>query len=139
MMRTKIVLAAVLVLIVIGIIIACSSGKDTTPAEKKSAEAPEAGEPEKGETPEGPLVVEDWRFKAGDFGTGMIVGTVVNNTDREYSYVQIEFNLYDSDGAQVGSTFANITDLEPHGKWKFEALVLEDSATEAKLKDITAY
>jgi hypothetical protein len=137
--RSKIVLAAVLVLVVIGIIIACSSGKDTTPAEKKSAEAPAAGEPEKGEAPEGPLVVEDWGFKAGEFGTGKIVGTVVNNTDREYSYVQIEFNLYDSEGAQVGSTFTNITDLEPHGKWKFEALVLEDNATEAKLKGITAY
>ncbi len=138
-MRTKIALTAVLVLVVIGIIIACSSGKDTTPAEKKSAEAPAAGEAGKGEAPKGPLVVEDWRYETGEFGTGMIVGTVVNNTDKEYSYVQIEFNLYDSDGAQVGSTFANVANLEPHGKWKFEAMVLEDSATQAKLKDITGF
>lgn len=85
------------------------------------------------------LVVEDFRLEMGEYGVGKIVGTLKNNTKKQYSYAQVEFNLYDDTGAQVGSTLANINNLEPGGTWAFEAGVLEGRATQAKLKGISSF
>ncbi len=74
-----------------------------------------------------------------DMYSRFIVGTVKNNTATEFSYVQIEFNLYDKNGAQVGSTFANVSNLEAFGTWKFKALIFEETARSYKLKDITGF
>ena len=74
-----------------------------------------------------------------DAYTRYIVGTVKNNSSREYSYVQVEINLYDDEGNQVGSTMDNTNNLEPGGTWKFKAIVLEDSATEYKIKDVSGF
>lgn len=68
-----------------------------------------------------------------------IVGTIKNNTNRQYKYVQVEINLYDSSDAQVGSTLANTNNLEPGGKWKFKAAILEDNTARFKIKDITGW
>ena len=51
-----------------------------------------------------------------------IEGTIKNNTDKQYNYVQVTFNLYDKDGAQIGSALANINNLEANGLWKFKAI-----------------
>lgn len=51
-----------------------------------------------------------------------IEGTVTNNTNNSYSYVQVEFNVYDKDGAIIGSCFDNINNLEAKGTWKIKAL-----------------
>jgi hypothetical protein len=68
-----------------------------------------------------------------------ITGRVRNNTDRKYGYVQITFNLYDDAGSQVGSTMANVNNLEPGGIWAFEALVLEQRAKRYKVSDLTGF
>lgn len=78
--------------------------------------------------------VESWQ-KQGSY----VRGVVLNDTRRTFSYVQVEFNCYDYSGAQVGSTIANINNLEPGGRWKFEAYIFEPRAVSAKLKGITAY
>lgn len=75
----------------------------------------------------------------GDFGTKYIVGTIKNNGKRTYSYVQVTINLYDDDGAQVGSTLDNINNLEAGGTWKFKAMVFEEDATNYKIKEITGF
>src|SRR5690606_31115740 len=85
------------------------------------------------------LVVEDFSMQTDAYGMGKIVGTVRNNTKKQYSYAQVEFNLYDDSGAQVGSTIANVNNLEPGGTWAFEAPVLEARATQAKLKGISSF
>ena len=54
-----------------------------------------------------------------------ITGTLVNNTDDDKSYLQIEYNLYDADGAQIGTALANINNLKAGGTWKFEAASME--------------
>ncbi len=74
-----------------------------------------------------------------EFGTRYVVGTVKNNTDKEYSYVQVEINLYDDSGAQVGSTLDNTNNLEPGGTWKFKAVIMEDNATKYRIKDISGF
>lgn len=82
---------------------------------------------------------------AGDYDIGYYVeGYVQNNTDKEYSYVSIEFNLYDSEGAIIGTATDSVSNLESNGKWKFKALSLttsEETTSIAsyKLKEITGW
>ena len=85
------------------------------------------------------LEVLDCDWATGEFGNRTIRGTVRNNTEKQYGYVQVEINLYDNSGTQVGSTLANVNNLEPNSTWRFEAAVLEDSATKAKVKDVTGF
>ena len=73
------------------------------------------------------LTLLEWN-RRGDY----IVGIVKNNTDKFLSYVKIEFNLYDINNNQVDSIFTNMRNLEPHGVWKFEALILSKDAVKAK-------
>lgn len=73
-------------------------------------------------------------------GTTYIEGEIKNNTDKTYSYVQVTFNLYDVNGAQLGTAVDNINNLEPNGTWKYKAigLVTEDVAT-YKFVEITGW
>ena len=79
----------------------------------------------------------DWRQSKS--GSRSLVGTVKNHTSKTYSYVQVQFNLYDKSGAQVGSALANVTNLGPNGTWKFEAEVLYDNAVKAGVAKVTAF
>lgn len=67
-----------------------------------------------------------------------VVGHIRNNTDKTYSYVQISINLY-NDGTQVGSTLANVNNLEAGGTWEFKALITEESTTEYKIAEISGW
>jgi len=63
-----------------------------------------------------------------------IEGSIKNNTEKEYSYVQITFNLYDAEGAQIGTAIDNINNLEPNGIWKFKAIGLAPAGNVASYK-----
>lgn len=95
--------------------------------------------PDAGDTAAKPdLEVVDHKSVSDEYAR-YIVGTVRNNTDHSYSYAQVEINLYDKSGSQVGSTVANINNLAPHGLWKFKAAVLEDNAVRSEIKDVTGF
>jgi hypothetical protein len=68
-----------------------------------------------------------------------VVGKIKNNTSHRYSYVQIQINLYDDEGNQVGSTMDNLNNLEPGGIWLFDAHVFEERATRFKIEDISGF
>lgn len=71
-----------------------------------------------------------------------IGGTIKNNTDKEYSYVQVTFNVYDKDGAQLGTAIDNINNLEPNGIWKYNAIFMgseSENAVSYKLVEITGW
>lgn len=85
------------------------------------------------------LEVVGFDWGRGQYGNTVLIGTVRNNTKKTYSYVQVEFNLYDENDVQVGSTLANVNNLEPGGTWRFEAIVLEGSARKARLKGVTGF
>lgn len=53
-----------------------------------------------------------------------VCGTIKNLSNRPYSYVQVNVNLYDENGNQIDSTFANVANLEEYGTWHFEAIVI---------------
>jgi hypothetical protein len=107
-----------------------------SPARAKPASATPANAP-RPEVPD--LEVSDVKWGSGEFGTKHIEGIVRNNTDHHYSYVQVEINLYDGSGVQVGSTLANVNNLEPGSKWRFEAPVLSDNASSARVKNVQGF
>jgi hypothetical protein len=85
------------------------------------------------------LVESHMESPSNPYGYGNIMGTVKNNGGNTYKYVQVTINLYDSSGAQVGSTLANINNLEPGGTWKFSAPILQKDTTSYKVKEITGF
>lgn len=82
--------------------------------------------------------VTDVQFQKEQYAT-YVVGTVINTKNKKLSYLQVEINLYDQSGAQVGSALANINNLEPGGTWKFKAYVFQQEATDFKIKEITGW
>ena len=71
-------------------------------------------------------------------------GTVVNNKTSDLAYCQVEINLYDADGALLGTALDNVNNLKAGGKWKFKAMTLlsSDELNEVaswELGDITGY
>jgi hypothetical protein len=82
--------------------------------------------------------VSDLEVVTSSLGVRAISGIATNTTDQTIGLVNLEFNLYDENDVQVGSTIANVQNLEPNGKWRFEAMILQDDATQYKLVGITA-
>jgi hypothetical protein len=68
-----------------------------------------------------------------------IVGKVINNSSKNYGYVQITFKLYDKAGNVVGSTMANMNNLAPGETWKFNAPVFEDNTASYKASELTGF
>ena len=58
-----------------------------------------------------------------------IEGTVKNNRDKDYSYVQIEFICYDKDGNNLGTAIDNTNNLLGQQTWKFKAMGLFTDST----------
>lgn len=83
------------------------------------------------------LTVLDHKTEDDGYWT-YITGTVKNNTNKEYTYVQIEVNLYDESGNLISSTLDNINNLEANGTWKFKAMALDEFAT-YKIKEVTGW
>lgn len=73
-------------------------------------------------------------------GTTYIEGEIKNNTDKSYSYVQVTFNLYDANGAQLGTAVDNINNLEANATWKYKALgLVTEKVSSYKFAEITGW
>lgn len=71
-----------------------------------------------------------------------IEGTLKNNTNKEASYVQVSYNLFDKNGNQIGTALANTNNLAPGGTWKFKAMAMIDNPKEVasyKLGDVSGF
>ncbi|BBF42020.1 hypothetical protein lbkm_0702 [Lachnospiraceae bacterium KM106-2] len=112
-----------------------SQKKDVKKAKKKETKKQKA---KKKEVPLEDLAVSDVKGTSDNY-TSYATGKVKNNTDRTYSYVQVEINLYDKSGNQVGSTLDNVTNLEAGSTWKFKAPILEQNVDNFKVKNVTGY
>lgn len=105
--------------IVVGVIDVAGKGDDsnsnnTSTTSTKSVSKP-APKKEKFE------IVGDLDSNSDQFAN-YITGVIKNNSGRDCTYVQVTFNLYDTDGNQVGTALANINNLEKDGTWKFKAM-----------------
>jgi len=56
--------------------------------------------------------------------THYIEGTITNKSNKDYSYVQIEFICYDKDGNNIGTSVDNTNNLLAKQTWKFKAFGL---------------
>lgn len=73
-------------------------------------------------------------------GSCYIQGTIQNNTNKSYSYVQVTFNLYDAEGNQLGTAMDNINNLEPNATWKYKAIGLTTEKVHSyKFVEITGW
>jgi hypothetical protein len=68
-----------------------------------------------------------------------IAGKVRNRTNTTFSYVMIEFRLYDSSGNQITTTVDSISSLSGGNTWSFKAPVWEDAAASYEFVEITAF
>ena len=77
----------------------------------------------------------------GDDYTTTISGTFTNLTDSQLGYVSISYNLFDADGNQLGTAYANASNLDAGGTWKFEAVGMYGQAKVASytLADVTGF
>jgi hypothetical protein len=127
-------------LIVLGILSAgCTSTTTTanTPVQTLSTIKPAGTTTTTVTTAQDDLTLVESHVETGDYGARYVVGTVKSNVNKQFTYVQVTINEYDSSGAQVGSTLANTNNLEPYGTWKFKAYVLDKDATDFKVMKIT--
>ena len=83
--------------------------------------------------------VSNIKSSTDENGLGSVSGVVTNLTAKEFGYVQIEINLYDKSDAVVGSTLANVNNLEANGKWKFSAPILQQGVHHIKVKGVTGF
>ena len=66
-----------------------------------------------------------------------ITGTVKNNCGKDFSYVEIQFKLFDHKGNVVGTAMANQTNLKAGETWKYKAV--GEPAYSNRFDSITAY
>ena len=84
--------------------------------------------------------VENLSIEGDAYGISVTIsGTFTNLTGKDLSYVQLSFSLYDSDGAQIDTAYANTSNLSADGSWKFEAIGAEDieNVADYELVDVT--
>lgn len=73
-------------------------------------------------------------------GSCYIEGTIQNNTNKNYTYVQVTFNIYDEAGNQLGTAVDNINNLEANGTWKYKAIGLTTEKVHSyKFVEITGW
>lgn len=84
-----------------------------------SAETTQASTSTKLTSSDGMLELEDKYSQ-----DGYVCGTIKNLSVNSYSYVEVDINLYDSNGNQVDSTITNVNNLAGYGTWNFRAVVV---------------
>lgn len=104
-----------------------------------SAAAPAAGETTSAESADKYSI--DGEELTGDAYSCKISGVYTNKADKDLSYVQVSYNLFDADGNQIGTALANTNNLADGGTWKFEAFgsAAVDEVASYKIGDVTGF
>jgi hypothetical protein len=98
---------------------------------ERYSQNPEGEYWEKLTNPNFPLTLTDWRLvtnprSSDKYMDKRIIGTVKNNSEKEFSEVKIEFIVYDEEGSQIATVFSNLYNFKPGHIWKFEIPVTSD-------------
>ena len=117
----KIVLGIIVVLVIICAVGSMGGNSSDSSAGDTSKAAEATQQVEEQKEPQEPYTIADEVEDTSNQFAYKITGTLTNNTDKEKSYIQIEYVLYDADGNQVGNALANTNHLKAGGTWKFEA------------------
>lgn len=104
-------LIALIIIILIMIIVSISSGSDESSKENNEDKVTEK------------FSYEITSQYADEYGFSYYIeGSVKNNKDKDYSYVQIEFICYDAEGNNLGTAIDNTNNLLGNETWKFKAM-----------------
>ncbi len=78
---------------------------------------------------------------SGDEYLCQVTGVYTNKSGAKLSYVQLSYTLFDADGNQIGTAFANTSNLEDGATWKFEATGSKgvDEVASFKLGEVSAW
>lgn len=71
-----------------------------------------------------------------------IEGSVTNNKDKKYNYVQIEFICYDAEGNNLGTALDNTNNLLGNQTWKYKAMFMgsnTDAVDHCDYHEITSW
>lgn len=133
MPKWAIVVIVILVIVIVGSASSGVSDSKNNTSEKKTNTTKK----------QDPLVLEDGHTGAPDeYGMAYYIeGYIKNTTEKEFSYVQVEFTSYDIEGNTLGTCLDNNSGLEANGRWKFKAICTSevDKIASYKLKEITKY
>ena len=134
----QIVLAAFIILAVLGAILPKSETPQTSPEGNTSSQA--VTQESKAEEKKEDFTISETTVEEDTFSY-YIVGTVTNNTNKEKGYMQITFNLYDAEDNLIGTAIDNVNNLKPGGTWKFKAMALVDKNEIARyeLAEVTGF
>lgn len=145
MTKTKIALIVVATLVLgscagcVGLVALGSHVSKTSSASAAPAPAPATDMEAVQDANRAELSVADLEIKTFEFGSKAVVGKITNMSGRKYELVNLEINLFDADGAVIGSTLTNVSNFTPGQVWKFKAHILEREAVRAEIKEITAF
>lgn len=103
-----IIIAIIAVVIIVPIIVGSTDNNSAS-----NSTSPKSNEPKFSYT-----IIDEY----DDAFSHYIEGTVTNNRDKNYSYLQIEFICYDKDGNNLGTALDNTNNLLGKQTWKFKAM-----------------
>ena len=65
-----------------------------------------------------------------------VTGKIRNLTDRQRFGVKVQFKLYDTNDVLIGKCTDYQSSLDPHGAWRFKALVMESKVATAAFDSV---
>ncbi|ADU32280.1 FxLYD domain-containing protein [Evansella cellulosilytica] len=71
-----------------------------------------------------------------DEWSSYVVGSILNESNETFDYVQVSVNLFDVNGNLVGSTLDNVNNLRSGETWNFEAIILNSNVDSYEIVDI---
>lgn len=125
--KSRKLLGAIVLLVLIFSFIAVLSQEQSTPKPPPSSTqstTPSQSTPDLQPPPEPVrqgLYVKTWKWAYTDYGRSYIEGVVINDSNKTYSLVWIEFAIYNERDERIGTAFDTIRNLKPGEKWRFKA------------------
>lgn len=117
--------------------------EEPSPAEAEERQSADqlAAEQQAAEEPESDYTISDEALVDNGYGSYSITGTFTNTCGKELSYVQVQYRILDADGAQIGTAWANTSNLPDGSAWKFDAMYFgADGAPAAfELADVSSF
>ncbi|MBE6157616.1 MAG: hypothetical protein E7160_02360 [Firmicutes bacterium] len=132
----KWVIAIIVFFVLVAVV---SSGGESDSSKSTSGNGKNTTSPDKTEK----FSYEIDKSYVGDYGIGYYIeGSVKNNKDKDYSYVQIEFICYDAEGNNLGTAVDNTNNLLANQTWKYKAMFLgtdEEKVDHCDYHEVTGY
>jgi hypothetical protein len=113
------------------------TGKDTSTTQTQQTNTKSTTDTKQQEKPKYEIL--NHKMITDDDGIKYVTGQIKNNSGKTSGYVQVEINLYDSNNTQLGSTLANLNNLEDGKVWNFKAPVTEDNTASYKIMNVTGF